>query len=199
MLAASIKRPSEGHKNPMGDITALLHSARAGDSQALDQLFQRLYPELRRIAHLRLRRGFADPDLGTTALVNECYVKLRNGQHLEVADQAHFFAYMASAMRSIIVDIARAKASDRRGANAPHVTLDDDLAGSDAAAQDQILRVHEALEEMREFDARLAQLVEMRYFGGLSDPEIASALDVTDRTVRRDWRKARVLLSLALR
>ena len=80
-----------------------------------------------------------------------------------------------------------------------HVTLDEELAGSDPAAEEQILRVHEALEEIGEFDARLARLVEMRYFGGLNDLEIASALDITDRTVRRDWQKARLLLSTALR
>lgn len=183
----------------MGDITQLIQRARAGDSGALDNLFQLLYPELRRIAHLRLRRGFPDPELGTTALVNECYLKLRDAQRLDATDQAHFLAYTATAMRSIIVDIARAKATERRGANAVHVTLDEELAGSDPAAEEQILRVHEALEEIGEFDARLARLVEMRYFAGMSDLEIASALDITDRTVRRDWQKARLLLSAALR
>ena len=183
----------------MGDITLLIQRARAGDSGALDDLFQQLYPELRRIAHLRLRRGLPDPDLGTTALVNECYLKLRDAQRLDANDQAHFLAYTATAMRSIIVDIARAKASERRGANAPHMTLDEEFVGSDPAAEAQIIRVHEALEEIGEFDTRLAKLVEMRYFGGMSDPEIASALDITDRTVRRDWKKARVLLAEALR
>jgi len=183
----------------MGDITLLIQQARAGDASALDNLFQLLYPELRRIAHLRLRRGFPDPDLGTTALVNECYLKLRDSQRLDATDQAHFFAYTATAMRSIIVDMARARSTERRGANAVHVTLDEELAGHDPAAEEQILRVHEAVEEMASFDARLARLVEMRYFGGMSDPEIASALDITDRTVRRDWQKARLLLSAALR
>ena len=102
-------------------------------------------------------------------------------------------------MRSIIVDIARAQASERRGGNALHVTLDDDLGGGDRAGEEQILRVHEALTEMAKLDARLARLVEMRYFGGMSDLEIAEALGVTDRTVRRDWQKARVLLASALR
>ena len=183
----------------MGDITLLIQRARAGDSGALDDLFRQLYPELRRIAHLRLRRGLPDPDLGTTALVNECYLKLRDAQRLDANDQAHFLAYTATAMRSIIVDIARAKASERRGANAPHMTLDEEFVGSDPVAEAQIIRVHEALEEIGEFDTRLAKLVEMRYFGGMSDPEIASALDITDRTVRRDWQKARVLLAEALR
>lgn len=182
----------------MGDITQMIERARGGDRGALDSLFEAVYPDLRRIAHARLRRGFPDPDLGTTALVNECYLKLRDAERLGVGDRSHFFAYTATAMRSIIVDIARNLASARRGGNAQHVTLDDDLGGSDAA-EEQILDVHEALEEIAKLDERLARVVEMRYFGGLSDLEIAEGLGVTERTVRRDWQKARVLLASALR
>jgi RNA polymerase sigma factor (TIGR02999 family) len=182
----------------MGDITLLIQRARDGDSSALDSLFEVLYPDLRRIAHSRLRQGFPDPDLGTTALVHECYLKLHDAQRLNATDRAHFFAYAASAMRSIIVDIARAKASERHGANAVHVTFDEELVGANAQAEQEILRVHEALEHVGQLDARLGRLIEMRYFGGMSDPEIASALDVTDRTVRRDWQKARLLLAAAL-
>lgn len=182
----------------MGDITELIALARAGDRGALDSLFEAVYPDLRRIAHARLRHGFPDPDLGTTALVNECYLKLRDAQRLDAGDRAHFFAYSASAMRSIVVDIARAKATSRRGGNAVHVTLDDELPGA-PAAEDEILRVHEALQEIDRLDPRLVRLVEMRYFVGLSDSEIAAALDITDRTVRRDWQKARMLLAEALR
>ena len=181
----------------MGDITRLIARAREGDHDALDDLFQAVYPELRRIAHTRLRRGFPDPDLGTTALVNECYLKLRDAERVEAGDRAHFFSYTASAMRSIVVDIARARASERRGGQALHVTLDDEQA-SDSGAEDEIIRVHEALEEIGQLDPRLVKLVEMRYFAGMSDLEIADALDVTDRTVRRDWQKARVLLAAAL-
>lgn len=190
-------RRIRGHR--VGDITALIQLARQGDRGALDGLFQALYPEMRRIAHARLRRGFPDPDLGTTALVHECYLKLRDGHRLDAEGRAHFFSYAASAMRSIIVDVARVKASQRRGANAAHVTLDDDLAAGNPEAEDEILRVHEALEQVAQIDERLGRLVEMRYFGGMNDIEIASALDVTDRTVRRDWQKARLLLAEALR
>ena len=182
----------------MGDITQLIARAREGDRVALDDLFAAVYPDLRRIAHVRLRRGFPDPDLGTTALVNECYLKLRDASRLEASDRANFFSYTASAMRSLVVDIARARASERRGGGAVHVTLDDDL-GGDAAAETEILNVHQALEQMAQLDPRLVRLVEMRYFAGMSDPEIAAALDVTDRTVRRDWQKARLLLAEALR
>lgn len=183
----------------MGDITQLIQRARDGDRSALDSLFEAVYPDLRRIAHARLRRGFPDPDLGTTALVNECYLKLHDAQRLDASNRAHFLAYASTAMRSIIVDIARAQASARGGANAPHVTLEDDLGGGDSAAEEQILRVHEALEEIGKLDERLARLVEMRYFGGFNDLEIAEGLGITDRTVRREWQKARVLLASALR
>jgi RNA polymerase sigma factor (TIGR02999 family) len=183
----------------MGDITSLIMLARDGDSAALDSLFKAMYPDLRRIAHARLRRGFPDPDVGTTALVNECYLKLRDAERLEATDRAHFFAYTASAMRSIIVDIARAKATERHGGHAVHELLDDELVGGDPAAEEQILQVHEALTQISNLDERLVQIVEMRYFGGMTDLEIASALGITDRTVRRDWQKARLLLAAALR
>lgn len=182
----------------MGDITVLIERVRGGDRAAFDTLFEALYPEMRRIAHLRLRRGFPDPDLGTTALVHECYLKLRDARRLDASDRAHFLSYTATAMRSIIVDIARARATERRGSNAPHVTLDDDVALA-PGGEDEILQVHEALAQVGKLDERLGQLVEMRYFGGLSDDEIAAALDVTTRTVRRDWHKARLLLAEALR
>lgn len=182
----------------MGDITQLIARAREGDREAIDGLFQAVYPELRRIAHVRLRRGSPDPDLGTTALVNECYLKLRDADRVDSRDRAHFFSYTAAAMRSIVVDIARSRASGRRGGQAQHVTLDDEQ-GGDSAAEEEILRVHEALEVIGKLDPRLVRLVEMRYFAGMSDVEIAGALDVTDRTVRRDWQKARVLLASALK
>lgn len=183
----------------MGDITGLIIRARDGDRAAVDDLFQAMYPDLRRIAHARLRRGFPDPDVGTTALVNECYLKLRASNRLDAESRAHFFSYTASAMRSIIVDIARAKAAERHGGNAVHVTLDESLHSDDAAGEELILKVHEALEQIGQLDQRLVQLVEMRYFAGMTDVEIAETLGVTDRTVRRDWQKARLLLATALR
>lgn len=182
----------------MGDITLLIERARNGDGDALGALFAQLYPELRRIAHTRLRRGLADPEFGTTALVHECFVKLCDTRRLAASDRQHFMAYVATTMRSIVVDIARHRASARQGGDAVHVTLDDDQGSVDVAGEDEILRVHEALQELAELEPRLVQLVEMRYFSGLGDAEIAAALDVTDRTVRRDWHKARVLLAAAL-
>ena len=183
----------------MGDITGLILRARDGDRAAVDGLFQAMYPDLRRMAHARLRRGFPDLEVGTTALVNECYLKLRTANRLDAESRRHFFAYTASAMRSIIVDIARAKAAERHGGQVVHVTLDEALPSGDSEGEELILKVHEALEQIGDLDQRLVQLVEMRYFAGMTDVEIAEALGVTDRTVRRDWQKARLLLVTALR
>jgi RNA polymerase sigma factor (TIGR02999 family) len=183
----------------MGDITGLILRVRSGDRSAMDDLFEAMYPELRRIAHARLRRGFSDPDVGTTALVNECYLKFRDAQRLDATDRSHFFAYTSTAMRSIIVDIARSKAAERHGGKAAHHTFDEELLGDDPAAEQTILNVHEALEQIGELDPRLVQLVEMRYFGGMTDTEIADALNISDRTVRREWQKAKLLLATALR
>lgn len=185
----------------MGDITVLIQRAQGGDRGALDALFDALYPELRRIAHARLTRNLRDTLLDTTALVHECYVKFSQAQRLGPSDRAHFLAYAATAMRSIIVDFARAKAAERRGGDAPHVTLNTALADGlgDRHGEDEIVRVHEALDELAKLDARLAQVVEMRYFGGMTDAEVGEALGITDRTVRRDWDKARLLLAAALK
>ena len=182
----------------MGEITGLITRAREGDSAALNKVFHAVYPDLRRIAHSRLRRGFPDPDLDTTALVHECYLKLRGTERLQATDRAHFLAYAASAMRSIIVDIARAKNTARRGGGAVHVELDDDQ-GGDPAAELEVLRVNEVLGAVATLDPRLVRIVEMRYFAEMGDAEIAQALGINERTVRRDWEKARAVLAQALK
>ena len=183
----------------MGDITSWIAQARGGDRVALDQIFQALYPELRRIAHGRLVRHLRDPLLDTTALVHECYLKFSVAQRLGIEDRVHFLAYAATAMRSIIVDWARSALAERRGGDAVHVTLDTLAAGAVRQEEDEILDVDAALVSLGKLDARLVQVVEMRYFGGMSDAEIGAALGLTDRTVRRDWEKARLLLAHALR
>ncbi|MEO8525983.1 MAG: ECF-type sigma factor [Caldimonas sp.] len=183
----------------MGDITKLLREARQGDPDALSQLFEALYPELRRIARMRLARDDRGTLLDTTSLVNECYVKFASAERLQPADRIHFLAYSATAMRSIVVDFARARHAERRGGGARNLTLDSVLADGLPAGEDEVLGVHEALDELATLDARLARVVEMRYFGGLADAEIAEALDIGVRTVRRDWEKARLLLAAALR
>lgn len=183
----------------MGDITLLITRANAGEPGALDHLFEILYPELRRIAHRRLHRTANEVMLQTTALVNECFIKLSSANRLTAQDRSHFLAYSAHAMRSIIVDAVRASKAERRGGEASHQPLDTDLLDRLAAPEDQILAVHEALQALAKVDERLARVVEMRYFGGMDDVEIGAALDLSERTVRRDWEKARLLLAHEIR
>lgn len=183
----------------MGDVTQLIARAREGDREAFDSLFELLYPELRRIAHGRLARNVRDTLMDTTALVHECYVKFAHAQRLTPGDRSHFLSYAATVMRSIIVDAARASLAERRGGGAAHVTLNTEIGDAVAAPEDEILDVHDALGQLAQLDTRLAKVVEMRYFGGMNDAEIADVLGLTDRTVRRDWEKARLLLANALR
>jgi len=183
----------------MGEVTLLIGRARVGDREAFDRIFELLYPELRQIAHRRLARGSRDGLIETTALVNECYLKFLQRETLTPADRSHFLAYSATVMRSIIVDAARVAQTDRRGGDMEQVTLDSELIGTLPAASDEILDVHTALEALARMDERLARVVEMRYFGGMEDAEIAEALGLSARTVRRDWDKARLLLAHALK
>jgi RNA polymerase sigma factor (TIGR02999 family) len=183
----------------MGDITQLIHRARAGERPALDALFALLYPELRRIARARLARNVRDTLLDTTVLLHECYLKFLHAERLAAVDRAHFIAYAATVMRSIIVDAVRASRAERRGGDAAHVSLDTDLEASLPQPEEQILDVDRALTELARLEPRLARVVEMRYFGGMKEDEVAAALGVSDRTVRRDWEKARLLLAHALK
>jgi RNA polymerase sigma factor (TIGR02999 family) len=183
----------------MGDITQLLHRAREGDDAALDALFAQLYPELRRLAHARLAGGDRHTLLDTTSLLHECYLKFAGAGRLDVTDRTHFLAYTARAMRSIIVDFARGRLRERRGGDAIHTELNTERIDGLPAGDEQVVAVHEALQDLAGREPRLARVVEMRYYGGLSEQEIADALGVTDRTVRRDWEKARLLLADALR
>lgn len=184
----------------MSEITSLLQAAHEGNREAADRAYALLYADLQRVAHARLRREGDLTLLDTTALVHESYLRLRAGAAPDFADRHHFLAYASRVMRSVIVDLVRARQADRRGGGAPHVTLNTTLAGAavDADSTDEVLRVHEALETLAAVDPRLATVVEMRYFGGLSEAEIAQALGVTERTVQRDWRKARLFLASEL-
>ena len=182
----------------MSQVTQLLDASRRGDAQAMDQLFALLYQDLHQLAHSRLKRNGAVTLLDTTALVHESYLKFANAGELHINDRAHFFRYAGQVMRSVIVDLVRAAQAERRGGDAAHVTLNTAIQNSPDTGADEILRVHEALQELAQHDARLVQVVELRYFAGLTELEIAGVLGVTDRTVRRDWEKARLLLARAL-
>jgi RNA polymerase sigma factor (TIGR02999 family) len=181
----------------MGDITQVLSKLKAGDASARDELFEALYPELRRLAHSRLARG-RHTLLDTCALVHECYLRFANAGRVELREREHFLAYAAQAMRSIIVDFARERMAEKRGGIAEHTQLRTEVDGALPQGDEQIVRVHDALLELESRDARLARMVEMRYFAGLNEVEIARALEVTERTVRRDWEKAQLLLADAL-
>jgi RNA polymerase sigma factor (TIGR02999 family) len=182
----------------MSELTTLLAAARQGDQDAAGAAFSLLYDDLRRLARSRLRQHQTMTLLDTTALVHESYLKLVGGVSLPVQDRHHFFAYAARVMRSVIVDFARARLAERRGGDADHVVLDTAVSDRIAAPETDVLRVHEALEVLAEADERLAQIVEMRYFGGLTEVEIAEMLGQSERTVRRSWEKAKLLLTAAL-
>jgi RNA polymerase sigma factor (TIGR02999 family) len=164
-----------------------------------DEMFVVAYRELRQLARARLRAGGRNTLLDTTALVHESYMRLSRNDQARFPDRARFLVYAGRAMRSVIVDFARKRLAERRGGDAAHVAFTTQLAGGELAADAEILQVHEALEALAKVDARMAQVVELRYFAGLTEPEVAQALGVTDRTVRRDWTQARLFLADALR
>lgn len=182
----------------MAELTSLLAAARSGDAHAAGAAFGLLYQDLRRMARSRLRQHQTMTLLNTTSLVHESYLKLVGAESVPVQDRHHFFAYASKVMRSVIVDFARARLAERRGGDAEHLVLDTAISDKLAAPENDALRVHEALQVLEQADPRLAQVVEMRYFGGLTEAEIAAALDVSERTVRRDWEKARLLLLAAM-
>ena len=183
----------------MSEFGELLSAMREGDAKARDALFEAAYRDLHRLAHHRLRDGGRNVLLDTTALVHESYLRLANGNVLRAEDRRAFFAYASRVMRSVIVDAVRERMADRRGGGVPAITLNTQVAASLPSGAEEILRVDEALDELAKAEPRLAAIVEMRYFGGYSDIEIAEALELTTRTVRRDWSKARMLLSIALK
>jgi RNA polymerase sigma factor (TIGR02999 family) len=183
----------------MGELTESFSAYRAGDRDALDKIFAVLYPDLKKLAHARLRDGRRMTLVDTSGLVHECYERFLRAGSVQVANRAHFFAYSARVMRSIIVDCARRRSAEQRGGNAARVTLDTNIAESALAVEDKVLEIAEAVEELARLDERLASVVEMRFFAGFSEAEIAEALGVTERTVRRDFEKARMLLAASLR
>jgi RNA polymerase sigma factor (TIGR02999 family) len=203
------KRPCAQHNAAMSAITALIHSHRSAarplapaQPALVDGLFDLLYADLRRIARGRLRQTGNAGSLNTTALVHESYLRLSKLEHLPVQDRGHFLAYAAQVMRSVVVDMVREAHALRRGGGEALVTLNTavlDGMGNLPSSGDEILAVHEALEELGAIDPRLARVVEMRYFVGLEMEEIAQALGVAKRTVERDWEKARSFLYAALR
>ena len=180
------------------DLTDLIHRAEKGDADAADRLFAATYAELRRLARRRLVAGGRSALLDTGSLVHESYLRFATAGDLKIEDRVHFLRWAGHVMRSVIVDFARRRQADRRGGGMTRLELDPDAVAG-GAGEAEILRVHEALDHIAAYDSRMMQVVEMRYFGGMTEAEIAQALGVTDRTVRRDWEKARLLLREALK
>jgi RNA polymerase sigma factor (TIGR02999 family) len=167
----------------------------------MDRLFPLVYDQLRRIAHRRLQDERPGHTLGTTGLVHETYLKLVDQTRVEWRDRRHFFRVASMAMRRILVDYARRDRALRRGGGLDRVALDEDAAAIEAsidARGERLLALDEALERLAAIDERLSQVVECRYFGGLTEEETAEALGTSSRTVQRDWAKARGWLYLEL-
>ena len=162
---------------------------------AIAEYLPRFYSELRRLARARLAAGGRYTLLDTTVLMHESFLRLQRASNLPINDGEHFLAYATKTMRSVVVDYVRRRKAERHGGGAAHTSLNTVHAEEISASDDEILEVHEALEVLAGVDPRLVQVVEMRYFGGLTDVEIGQALGVTDRTVRRDWERARLLLA----
>lgn len=172
-------------------VTVLLGQARAGDAAAGSRAYALIYGQLHAAARRQLR-GRRDQTLCTTALVNEAWLKLAAAE-LDVRDREHYLALAARAMRQIVVDQARRASAEKRGGQGVRITLTGSVAQAEDASED-VLALDAALQRLARVDPRLAQVVEWRYFGGLNEPEVAGLLGLTERTVRRDWRKARAFL-----
>lgn len=192
--------PPEPREEPPDDLTALIAAWEPRRGVPVDALWQVAYQELKALAHASLRGRGELTLLPTTALVNEAYLKLVALGRLRVEGRRQFFAYCAKVMRSVVLDLVREKHAERRGNAALHVAWSPELEASVAgpAAVDEPLQVDLALKSLETYEPRLAQVVEMRYFAGFTEPEIAEILGITERTVRRDWQKARLLLRALL-
>jgi len=172
------------------EITQLLLAWHDGDSEALDQLVPLVEVELRRLARTYMSRERASHTLQTTALINEAYVRLIDARNVRWQSRAHFYGIAAQVMRRILVEFARKRNYQKRGGGSYQVTLNEGLIVSEAEDLN-VLAVDEALNELSQIDERKAQVVEMRFFGGLTEKETAVALNVSAETARRDWRLAK--------
>lgn len=175
------------------DITTLLLAWGAGDRAALDRLTPLVYDELHRLAASYMRRERAGQTLEATALIHEAWMRLIDVRQVEWQNRAHFFGMAARVMRQILVAAARDRGWQKRGGGTQRISLDEALV-IDAGRDEDLVALDEALQALAAFDARKAQVVEMRFFGGLTEAEIAATLHVSTETVRRDWRLAKAWL-----
>lgn len=177
----------------MPSLTELLIGARDGDASASTRLFELVYAELKRMAHQRLRRIGGEGPLNTTALVHESYLRLSERGQLLPSDRSAFFCYVGRVMRSVVIDHVRERLAQKRGGNEVFVTLTTDIEG-ETFDDERLLAVNSALDALEKVAPEFHQLVEMRYFAGLSMREVAELRGMSTRTVEREWKKARALL-----
>ena len=175
------------------EITQLLAEWSEGNQAALDKLYPLVYNELRRLAHGYLRRERKGHTLQTTALINEAYLRLVDQKQVHWANRSHFFAISAQIMRRILIDHARRYDYAKRGGGAPRISLDEAAVVAKERAR-ELLMLDEALNGLAKIDPRRGQVVELRYFGGLNNEEIAGVLKISENTVTRDWNMARAWL-----
>lgn len=178
---------------PQHDITKLLAEWSDGNQSALDRLYPLVYDELHRLARRYMSRERKGHTLQTTALINEAYVRLVDQKHVHWANRSHFFAISAQIMRRILIDHARRHAYAKRGGGAQQVSLEEVAAVAPDPGR-ELIRLDEALKSLAEMDPRRSQVVELRYFGGLNNEEIAGVLKISENTVTRDWNMARAWL-----
>ncbi len=178
---------------PAGEVTRLLGECTSGDRSAFERLVPLVYDDLRGIAHRRLRSEREGHTLSTTALVHEAYLHLVNQATATWQDRAHFFAVAATVIRQVLIDYARSRGARKRGGGAIHIPLRDELSGKEPRTV-ELLALDEALTNLARYDPRLEQVVECRFFGGMSVRDTAAALDVSERTVERDWARAKAHL-----
>lgn len=174
-------------------VTGLLQQWRGGDPAALERLLPLVHDTLHRLAHRYVNRERKDHTLQTTALVNEAFLRLVGQDGTAFADRAHFFAVSAQVMRHILVDYARQRAAGKRGGDFRRVTLDDEVPAADERSA-ELVALDEALAALERVNPRGSKVVELRYFGGMSNREAAEVLQVSETTVERDWRLARAWL-----
>lgn len=187
-------RSADLHGAGPGEVTRLLAAWRHGDEEAPRELFAVLYEELRRLARGQLGRRPPQSSVAATGLVHEAYVKLADRTRLNLRDRGHFLALAARAMRQILLDHARRRLAQKRGGEALAIVLDEEAAPGVAANASDMVALDGALGRLEALDARLVRIVEARFFAGLSVKDTADALELSERTIKRDWQKARAFL-----
>lgn len=181
------------------DLRELLSRADQADTPATDELFALLYGELHRLAELHLRRGGGHLSLSTTTLLHDAYLSMTGTKGASFPDRARFFAYASRAMRGLVVDYARRRRAKKRGRDFEITLVEEEVANRDESAGQDFDTLNDALSQLGEVDPGLAELVDLHFFGGFAFGEIAALRSVSERTVQRDWKKARLFLHRALR